>query len=177
MNKTGLANPYVEDVQAFRKLVQDTPDLWKAMGDLASVSLRAVLDSFPPAARISIEIGVEEIKRDYGYDGAPSLEKTLIDQVIISWAQLQKIVIKYEASASDQMPLPLAALWGQKLNGAMARYLKSIDVLGKLRKYRGADADPGKQRFLLILDDKPSSAQSPTPESQALLPPPGKRKP
>jgi hypothetical protein len=35
--------------------------------------------------RISIEVGIDDMQRELGYQDAPALEKMLIDQIMVSW--------------------------------------------------------------------------------------------
>lgn len=138
--KTEPGRPRQEDVQALTKMVKETPELWRAMGDLVAIAMRAALNGFPAVARVSIQEGVERMKREYGFDESPSMERMQIDFVIISWIQLQKTVVSYEGSLGTELPIPRAALWEHRMSGATARYLKAIETLSRIRKLRGVEA-------------------------------------
>lgn len=167
------ANPREADVRALRDLLANNPDLWRETGDLAHFSVRAVLGRLPVGLRVSMEFGTEQIKKQYGYADAPSMEKLLIDHVLISWLQLQKTTMNYEASMIGDVPLAVAALWEHRLDSATRRYLLSMATLAKVRKLRGADDDSERERQFLILDKPWAKAEiSASSETQGKLPPP-----
>lgn len=168
-SKAEVAKAQPEDKRALRDLVASQPDLWQAMGDLASVARRSVIDgSYPLAAQFAIEIEIEAIKKEYDYESAPRLDKMLIDQIIISWLQVQKTLVNYEIFMGENYVSHEAELWGLALNRANERYLRAFEALFRIRKLRGVqdpaeghpiiDAKLGKSA--LVEKKKPKALQS-----------------
>lgn len=137
IKKTQLENPNPRDIQALRTMLETHPQLWRVMGDLVHISIHAVLgldNWLNQGTRLSVEIGIREIKKDLGYDQAPALEKMLIDQIVVTWLQVNKTRIKYEQVQSAGVSVQSALYWEDRLNGANARYLRAIDSLARHRK-------------------------------------------
>lgn len=136
IRKTEIEKPKREDVSALRRLLETTPDLWRVLGDLARVSMHTrVSDGWlNEAMRVSVTVGVEEIRKDLGYRDSPALEKMLIDQAVICWLQAQKTQLKYEHNLSASIGIPQADYWERRLTAANARYLRACEALARVRK-------------------------------------------
>jgi hypothetical protein len=136
VRKINVEHPKPKDIQAVRKMLTETPNLWREVGDLAKLSMVAVLgdSGLNRDKRIMIETGIDDRKKDFGYKDAPALEKLLIDEIIVCWVVLQEAHMGY-ASAQRQGPgLPEADYWERRVNAAQARFLRGCETLARVRK-------------------------------------------
>lgn len=136
LRKTEVEKPKQGDMNALRIMLENTPGLWRAVGDLAQYSMRVVIAGrwLSPSMRVSIDVGIRDIKQDMGYEDAPALEKMLIDQVIVSWLQLQKTQVNYESVMRNGTSIPNAGYWERRLSASHMRYLRACETLARVRK-------------------------------------------
>jgi len=137
--KTNVEHPKPKDVQALRKMLTETPKLWRAMGDLAKLSMQVALAGswLKPDRRISIETGIDDLKKDFGYKDAPAVEKLLIDQIIVCWVFLQKSQMQYGVEKQPGTALPEADYWERRVTAAHMRFLRACETLARVRKLSG----------------------------------------
>ena len=136
VRKTQVEEPRAADVRALRKMLEVSPGLWRAIGDLAHVTQHTVMqsNSFGPGLRTALEVGIKDIKREYGYEEARGLERMLIDQIVVTWLQLQRTQIRYESILQQDVSLPRADYWERRVNAANTRYLRACETLARIRK-------------------------------------------
>jgi hypothetical protein len=132
VRKADVEHPAPEEVKALRRMLEETPNLWREMGDLAKLSMHTVLTGgwLKPSMRISIEVGIDDIKRELGYQDAPALEKMLIDQIMVSWVQLQKAQMTYAVEPRQSTFND----WERRVNASSTRFLKACETLARVRK-------------------------------------------
>ena len=137
--KINVEHPKPEDVQAVRKMLTETPNLWREVGDLAKLSMMAVLgdSGLKRDRRILIETGIDDRKKDFGYKDAPAMEKLLIDQIIVSWVMVQKAQMGYAAAQQPSAKLSEAEYWERRVNGADMRFRRGCETLARVRKLSG----------------------------------------
>jgi hypothetical protein len=136
LRKTQVEEPRLEDVRALRRMLEGTPRLWRAIGDLAHISMQAVLQShcFSPGMRAAIDVGIGDIKKGFGYEDSPGPERMLIDQIIVSWLQLQRTQVNYERAMRNRIPIPDSDCWERRLSASHMRYLRACETLARVRK-------------------------------------------
>lgn len=163
--KAEVAKPQPEDIRALREFIEFKPGLWHALSDLAHVARRSLIDgSFPLATQFSIEFEIDDLKREYDYEHVPRLERMLIDQIIISWLQLQKTQLNYEMLMRREDSSPYGERdWGHLVNLAHSRYLRALESIARVRKLRGAE-EPVQTD--LALDAGPSTPRKSAPEEK-----------
>jgi hypothetical protein len=139
VQKTNVEHPKPEDVQALRKMLTETPSLWREMGDLANLCIKVVLKGawLQRDGRISIETGINDRKKDFGYKDAPAMEKLLIDEIIVSWVVLQKAQMLYAIAQQPGTALPEGDYWERRVTGAHMRFLRGCETLARVRKLSG----------------------------------------
>ena len=142
VHKTNVEHPKPKDVQALRKMLMETPNLWRAMGDLAKLSMQVALAGswLKPDRRISIETGMDDLKKNFGYKDAPGVEKLLIDQILVCWVLLQTSQIKYAVEQQPGTALPEADYWERRVTAANLRFLRACETLARVRKLSGPGA-------------------------------------
>src|SRR4029453_11944366 len=83
-------NPDPDQLKQLRQMLLDHPDLWRVTADLAYEAALHIIDKLDsnPGVKESLKRGWQALKSDLGYLKASTLERLLIDQVILSWLQL-----------------------------------------------------------------------------------------
>jgi len=137
LDKTDKKKPKQEDVKALRKMLRETPEVWRIAGDLAQQATLATIDKIPAteAMKSSIRAGLNAIKDDLGYQDAPALEKLLTEQVVMSWLRMNLTEYHYtNVMMGKFISLPLAGHWERQLDAAQRRYLRACETLARVRK-------------------------------------------
>ena len=139
VRKTNVEHPKPEDVQALRKTLTEMPSLWRAAGDLANLSIKMALEGgwLKSGVRISVETGIDDLKKDFGYKDAPAIEKLLIEQIIVCWVLLQKSQMQYAVAQRRGPALPDADYWERRVSAANTRFLRASETLARVRKLSG----------------------------------------
>ena len=139
MRKTNIEHPKPKDMETLRKMLTETPNLWRGMGDLAKLSMQVALAGswLKPDRRISIETGIDDLKKEFGYKDAPAIEKLLIDQIIVCWVLLQKAQMQYAAEQQQGTALPEADYWEHRVTASHMRFLRACETLTRVHKLSG----------------------------------------
>ena len=139
VRKINVEHPKPKDIQAVRKMLTETPNLWREVGDLAKLSMVAVLadSGLNRDKRILIETGIDDRKKDFGYKDAPAIEKLLIEQIIVCWVLLQKAQVLYAVAQQPGVALPEADYWERRVSAANTRFLRASETLARVRKLSG----------------------------------------
>jgi len=139
VRKTNVEHPKRKDVQALRKMLTETPSLWREMGDLANLSIKMALEGtwLRSGMRISVETGIDDLRKDFGYKDAPAIEKLLIEQIIVCWVLLQKAQMLYAVAQQPGVALPEADYWERRVSAANTRFLRASETLARVRKLSG----------------------------------------
>ena len=129
--------PDKADVSALRKLLEDTPDLWRYAGDTmhhAAINLaRNGQDS--KAVEMSIRQGWDSLQVDLGADDAPPLEKLLIQQTVLAWMRLSFVEYQYtDVTYGTGSTYERLEHWERRLNAAHRRFLRATETLARVRK-------------------------------------------
>lgn len=95
---------------------------------------------FQMGTRVSIEVGIAHIKKDYGYEDSPGPERMLIDQIIVNWLQLQQTQINYERVMQNGASIPDGDYWERRLNASHGRFLRACETLARVHKLSGPSA-------------------------------------
>jgi len=136
VRKTNVEHPKPEDVQALRKTLTEMPSLWRAAGDLANLSIKMALEGtwLRSGMRISVETGIDDLKKDFGYKDAPAIEKLLIEQIIVCWVLLQKAQMLYAVAQQQGPALHEGDYWERRVTGADMRFRRGCETLARVRK-------------------------------------------
>jgi hypothetical protein len=126
-----------------RKFLDDHPEVWRHVGDLATLAERAwitVLAADHPVAVESMKRTVAELKADLAGEHPTRLERLLIDQVIACWMEVSYL----ESISADpgRSSLEQAGFRLQRLESAQKRYLNAMKALTSIRALAPAGLEP-----------------------------------
>lgn len=136
IEKTNKENPKAEDIAQLKKMLAESPKLWRVAGDFSEYALHQITEDIEatPFVIESVRAGVDKLKEDLGYPDAPPLEKMLINQVALCWLRLNLLErmhwIKTLASHTTEAGL----YWDRRLSTAQRRFTRACESLAKVRK-------------------------------------------
>ena len=128
VRKTQKDKPRQKDVEALRSHLEEHPELWRIVGDVAQhafVKLADVVSGDQEALRASLEAGQSAMRKELGFAQASALERLLIDRVILCWLRLHHVDFHYTVALENSIPLPRANYWERRLSAAQHRYLQA----------------------------------------------------
>jgi hypothetical protein len=130
----GMSNPPPKLAGALRQALENMPELYKGVFDLArSIQEEMVQNIAPFGLPQDALVGqLETMRRGMDYYQAPELVKGLVENVLSAWLRLQWVEAhqaKNEKSAIEDM-----IFWERRHSAAMRRYLQSCEVLARVRK-------------------------------------------
>ena len=137
LKKTDKKRPKQEDVQAFRKMLTETPALWRMCGDLAEQAMMHTVKKVQSteAIKSSLTTGLGVIKNDLGYQNAPALERLLIDHVAMCWLRMSLTEYQYTSVVmNESIRLAVGDFYERRLGATQRRYLRACETLARVRK-------------------------------------------
>lgn len=125
-----------ETLAELRRALNEYPNLWRVAGDLALQARERMIDRAvkQPVAREMLSAGLKAMEDELGREGAPMMEKLLIDQIIVCWLNMYTVQQYYENNMAGSLSLAQADYWERRLTSVQRRYLKAIETLAKVRK-------------------------------------------
>lgn len=139
LDRTNKEKPKQEDVKALRRYLEEHPDAWRIVGEMAIQNCDRILENLTmtKAARVSIEHGLGVVRSDLGYDQSPMIEKILIDQLVLSKLHLDMTTNRYIQVAYDgETTITRAEFWEKRQSAALARFTRLTEALARVRKMR-----------------------------------------
>jgi hypothetical protein len=87
------------------------------------------------ASRACLLAEVDILKKQLGYDGAPPLERLLIDNILTVRLRLLYVESYYNQCIMNQsIPLARGEYWDGLLSSTQARFLRAIETLARVRR-------------------------------------------
>ena len=137
VSRTYEEKPNPKDVQKLVDWLEKSPEIWWSVFDLSFVVRTSLVIRLLPnrVVRSSVEKNVSEIKRGMNYDSASTLEKLLIDNVIITWLRLE--LLEYQEACivkpGDVRPAT-ADFWDKRLSASQRHHLQACETLARVRR-------------------------------------------
>jgi hypothetical protein len=130
-------HPAKEDIQKLQDWLDDHPEIWPLVFDIAGVIEKNLIKRMIPerAAQLALEKNADEIRRDLGYEEANLMETMLIDNIVLSWLRCQWAeyqLIQFMGQSTRSMSA--VQFWERRLTAAQGRYLRACETLTKNRK-------------------------------------------
>jgi len=154
-NKIDTDNPNEEDVKELRKLFTADPQLYYEKINLSQLAIDSLIHKVKgtPLIKESMKMNVSSLRLDLGYKDTSSMEKLLIEQIILCWLRMNLMENAYtQYTISDEgMSIKAYQHWEHKLSSVQKRYLRAVETLARVKKIKKATlqvniaADGGKQ--------------------------------
>ena len=129
-------NPDKKDLAELREQLKEMPQLATYVFSLAGVILDKVIDCFisQEAARIALNENIANLKRGMRYDESPTLEKLLIENVILTWARLQWAELRHSIFLDGGGAFTEGEYWSKIVSATQRRHLRACESLARVRK-------------------------------------------
>lgn len=141
MQQVNREKPDPKGIARLRELLASDPAAWEIYGNLNTLARNLALQAVPLAkaqtlADISVAEGEQRIRHGLGFDGAPMLERLLIEQIVTCWVRVSVAELLYSHINNGSQTLAKASYWDKHLEGAQRRYLRAIEALARVRRLK-----------------------------------------
>ena len=126
-----------QTVDLFQKLLSRVPSLWQKYGDMTKIAREQMLDyvTHEQATRMMIQRALDGHVEELGYHSATPLERLLIDHLQVCWLDFYEVKRRHaQVNAQSDNTSRYIEHWDRRLTQAQNRYLKSIDMLARIRR-------------------------------------------
>jgi len=134
MNKAKEATP--EDMHRLRQVIVSTPHFWPVATQTANVIREQLIEKMSSGiTRSHLLAEVDILKKQFGYDAAPVLERLLIDHILTARLRLLHAENYYNNVVVNQsITFAFGEYWNGVLSSAQKRFLRAIETLAKVRR-------------------------------------------
>jgi hypothetical protein len=139
LKRTHKANPKEEDVKALRRLLDESPELWRSTGTMARRALDHITRTYFQESVYAQETALrraEELRAQLGYDNAPPLERLLIEQILVCHLNLYVLEINSAGKLCASHTTEAGLYWDRRLTGAQRRFTRACESLAKIQKLK-----------------------------------------
>jgi hypothetical protein len=126
-----------------RQLLDERPDLWKEVGDLAWHAREAMVALAAGQSLLvkeSVRRRLDELQAELAGPAPSPLEKLLVERVVVCWAQAY--LADLDALGKDRAGSQQASFAQRRQSAAQARYLAAVKQLAAVRKLCKAAPSP-----------------------------------
>ena len=126
-----------------RQLLDERPDLWKEVGDLAWHAREAMVALAAGQSLLvkeSVRRRLDELQAELAGPAPSPLEKLLVERVVVCWAQAY--LADLDALGKDRAGTLQASFSQRRQSAAQARYLAAAKQLAVVRKLCKAAPSP-----------------------------------
>lgn len=137
------SNPTKEDKQQLAKYLAAVPELAAALGDMADqvvVSMINRMYTKAPSHRTAAGIDFLNKQKEFGYDEANALEKTMIMHIVVCWIRLQYVEQQFNLHVLGEHTMREGQYWDRRLSAAQRRYLRAVESLARVRRLMRPDS-------------------------------------
>ena len=130
-------NPNKRDLQELRDYLDEKPNLFRAVIDMAKVVQDKLIEDIihQPAGQVGIEAQINTILIEMAYEESPVLERLLIDNIINCWLRLQWVELQLTRLVkTEQVSMRVVEYWEKRLSASQRRYLRVCETLARVRK-------------------------------------------
>jgi hypothetical protein len=123
---------------AVRQVLNEYPCIWPHLRGRLTNARRALLEAagcHPDTATGMVVVhAMKAMRNDLDYAYAPMLEQLLIEQVVLTWFDLDLMQQYYAGNAIKTHALTAGAYWDRRLNSAQQRHLRAVESLARVRR-------------------------------------------
>lgn len=154
MMRVDSDNPSKKDIAALRELFKETHGLARALSDMSTMAADILIADMSKNSRLqkeALQRSLFEMKADLGYKNAPTIERLLIENVVLSWLRWTAVEAMHASHAYKSIAITQAEFWERRLSSTQLRYTRAVESLARVRKLTGSitqiniAADGGQQ--------------------------------
>lgn len=119
-----------------RRLFEQTPRLWDLPGALEREAARQIAAKIHRDRERQREIlsGMDSLRAQLGYASSDPMERILIDQIALQWAELQVTNIIYAVAGFDGVQPRNGTFWAKRIEQLEKRYQRAVESLARVRR-------------------------------------------
>jgi len=137
VKNTNKEKPRAEDLVALRRFFDDVPEVWHSTGNMATRTLDHLIRTYYQQSayvRECVSRRVEELREQLGYQESPTLERILIEQILVCWVNLYVLEINSATKLCESHSKETGLYWDRRLTGAQRRFRRASECLARIRK-------------------------------------------
>ncbi|HBA92105.1 MAG: hypothetical protein A2X24_05110 [Chloroflexi bacterium GWB2_54_36] len=137
MGRIDLEKPKPQDVDEFRRILREVPELIQTIGKLSVQSRNRLIETgpFSNSMREILAFDIELLAKSLEYDTSTPLEQLIIDNILSCYLRYHIYEITYhEMIGKRGTSLTVSTKWEQVLSYSQRRYHQSIELLVKMRR-------------------------------------------
>ena len=129
-----------EDVEALKIEFAKHPELWQVAGDLTRRAANRLVDELLSTAFIkeAARFGMDERRKELGYDEAAPLERMLIERVVICGMYLDLLQMTVITKQKESHSTETGLYWDRRMANATRRFERAVESLAKVRMMTAA---------------------------------------
>ena len=129
-------HPTKEDKWAFQEALEEYPNMWRAVGNMAHNAATNTIYSVngPESLKLSLVHGWHAIQGELGAEDASPVEKLLIEQVALAWVRHYLVEYAYTDVMHEGGSFKLGNYWEKRLSASQRRLLRACETLARVRK-------------------------------------------
>ena len=124
--------------KAVSQALKDNPCIWPHLRSRISSGRDDLMEAAGCARGTTtgqiVMHAMKAIRNDLDYEYALMLEQLLIEQVVLTWFDLDLVQKHYAGSAIKSHTLTSGAYWDRRLNSAQQRHLRALETLARVRR-------------------------------------------
>lgn len=123
-------------VRELRRFLRNHPEMWTRLSSLYDVTFNNFLNKelVEPVAVELLRPKLEELKNNLGWENASSLERLVIDSVVLAYMRWTVTELKHTDIVSQNHSFDRGVYWEKRLNNAQKAYLRACETLARIRK-------------------------------------------
>jgi hypothetical protein len=137
VKKTHKESPKSEDLAALQQLLNERPDFWRGVGDMANRTLDHLCRTYYQQSaymRECVMRRVKEMREQSGYSQSSFLERILIEQILVCYVNLYVLEINSAGKLCESHSTDTGLYWDRRLDGAQRRFTRACETLARVRK-------------------------------------------
>ncbi len=145
IRRTNKENPAPKDLEALQEILKKSPSIAKHYGDLSEIVFTEITGtcySNQPLFRESVRQHGQNMVKEFDYDSASSVEKLLIQQIVLSWLRYHETEMRWQMMSKDNPTIAQADHWQRRITLAQGRYLRAIETLARVKKLQQKPPSP-----------------------------------
>lgn len=129
----------IKELRAFMN-EHDGEKLWRRVASPGQASIDYLLQMRIAGAGLSEawRRQIEDMRKDFGFEEAPRVEKFLIQHIILCWLQLNFVELSYSQLLKEGSTLPRGVFWDRRVTLAQRRFTRACESLERLRALTAA---------------------------------------
>lgn len=136
LEKATGTKPDSSEVRDLRRFLRNHPEIWKQLGTLYDATFNDFLSKeyIEPVTVELIRPKLKELKQQLGYGNASTLERLIIEGIILAYLRWITTEFKYTNLVNETHTFDSGLYWAKRLNNAQKAYLRACETLARVRK-------------------------------------------